>query len=249
MNFFLVKGRLVPYDGFSHRVNNLSSDVVALILQYKGREHDILRMGLFDNPSFLVPRIMSINAVMDLQAPDQQDDILEFFEWLNNMFKPFLAHVQGVIPDVYRQIDSYLIERRPGLTFEKIMDVLDEHINGSHAFCMIRAISLQKTSPSRHCENRHKRILGLAIAKLQRNPCMVYCNIGQLLGLPIQFQYEEDLQIRRFSNLGRIFKLHGPSFYGKHLVMTYCHFVCDRLLNDGHFVYSCLRRVCSKSFL
>jgi hypothetical protein len=246
MPLVCIQGRWVNYDSFSHRVLNLGLHEVIMIVLYRGREHRLLRMGLFDNPSLLVPRVWSIFSIMNLEDPSHQEYIFDFFTWLNNKFKPFLAHVQGVIPDVCQEVNSFLSQRRPGLTLDKILNLLNAHVTG-HSLCMIRRISFQLNSPR---PNQFRRfswsnpILGGAMTKLHGNMFIVPLSLARRLGLSV-----EEAEIR-LSNVERIFDIHGQSFRGELLTITAsCRFVCCRLLNHEVFRVLCLRRVCSRAFL
>jgi hypothetical protein len=210
-------------------------------------------MGLFKSPSLLVSRIINAYSAINLEEPDQLADVRVFLDWMNEKFMPFLALVREVIPEIEGEVNQFLNEQRQGLTLAKIMSRLNEHVKGSRANCMFRAIALRMTL--HNAANRHHYfskqltpILGFAIAKMQASS-LIYLNpfIVEYLGLSSLSIENEDLQIC-FSNLGKMTSLHGPTFYGKLLVMTYCHFVFHRLLNHEGFIVLCLRRVCSGSF-
>lgn len=239
------QGRWVIYDSFSHRVLNLKLHEVIMIVTYRGRDRGLLRMGLFDNPSLLVPRVLSIFSIMNLENPSHQEYIFDFFTWLNNMFMPFLAHVQNVIPGVCQEVDLFLSQRRAGLTLEGILNLLNAHVTG-HSLCMIRGISLQLNSPQSNQFHRFSwsnPILGGAMTKLQGNMFKVPPSLAQRLSLSL-----EAVEIR-LSNLERISEIHGQSFRRELLtIAASCHFVCHRLLNHEGFIILCLRRVCSGSF-
>ena len=255
--FILISnGRIVRYDGLPHQVDNLNElEDVHLFIRYVcedgGRDPDILRMGLFKPPSLLVSRIIRAYFAINLEEPDQRADIRVFLDWMNEKFMPFLALVREVIPEVNAEVDKFLNERRDGLTLAKIMSRLDEHVKGSRATCMFRAIALRMTLHKADIRHHYfskqlTPILGFAMAKMQASS-LIYLNPFIVKYLDLSSIENEDLQIC-FSNLGKMTSLHGPRFYGKLLVMTYCHFVFHRLLNHEGFIVLCLRRVCSGSF-
>jgi hypothetical protein len=255
--FILISdGRRVPYCSLPHEVDNLTGlDEVKLILKYAfdnggGGDSFILRMGLFKRPSLLASRIIHAYFAINLEEPepDQRADIRVFLDWMNEKFMPFLALVREVIPEIEGEVNQFLNEQRQGLTLAKIMSRLNEHVKGSRANCMFRAIALRMTL--HNTANRHHYfskqltpILGFAMAKMQESS-MIYLNPFIVKYLDLSSIENEDLQIC-FSNLGKMTSLHGPRFYGKLLVMTYCHFVFHRLLNHEGFIVLCLRRVCS----
>ena len=109
--FYLPSGRYVKYQGLAHLVSNLLElHEVAAICAYRGNSPSLLRMGLFENPSFLVHRICSIYKCISLHDPEQAGDILKFFLWLLEHFLPFLTHSERFIADVRSQVDGNLLK-------------------------------------------------------------------------------------------------------------------------------------------
>ena len=54
----------------------------------------ILREKLFSYPA-LVHQIFLVSNALNIEEQSQQEDILEFFQWLIIRFIPFLEYVQG----------------------------------------------------------------------------------------------------------------------------------------------------------
>ena len=229
--------RLVDYTGFSIEFANTAVDnqEVKAALTSRSIDSNVLRNILFKGPVQIVHRISLIFSFMNLKKLDQQIEIFDFLSWLKNVVKPFLDHVQHVIPDVLREVDLFLSQRSPSLTLEKMMMLLKQHLT-EHSLCIFSAITLRltNTKPTRiDCP-----ILRLAMAELQRR-CF-YVDKPRFVrrsGLSLKFN---ELEIR-LSNILRIYGI----YYRRNLVMPYCRFHFHRLLNDGNFVQQCLRRVCS----
>jgi hypothetical protein len=109
--FYLPDGRYVEYQGLAHLVSNLLElHEVAAICAYRGNSPSLLRMGLFENPSFLVHRICTIYKCIRLHDPEQAEDIQKFFLWLLEHFLPFLTHSERFIADVRSQVDGNLLK-------------------------------------------------------------------------------------------------------------------------------------------
>lgn len=121
--------KLMPYQGLSHKLDNLlHSHEVNSFLQYEGKSILIYKIGLSNNPTFLIFRIMEIFKLIQLDDENQQDDIHEFFLWLKDIFLPFLEKIEQFMIDVRIQINNYLEERKVP-TIEKILEVLSNHFS------------------------------------------------------------------------------------------------------------------------
>jgi hypothetical protein len=119
--------RLMPYQGLSHKLDNLlHSHEVNSFLRYEGESILIYKKGLFDNPTFLVFRIVEIFKMIQLDDENQQDDIRKFFLWLKEIFLPFLAKIEQFMVDVRTQVNNYLEERKAP-TIETMIEDLSKH--------------------------------------------------------------------------------------------------------------------------
>lgn len=119
----------MTYQGLSHKLDNLLNlPEVNSFLKYEGDSILIYKFGLFNNPTFLVFRIVEIFKMIQLDDRDQQDDIRQFFLWLKNILLPFLAKIEQFMVDVRTQVNNYLEEREVP-TIEKILEVLSNHFS------------------------------------------------------------------------------------------------------------------------
>lgn len=127
--FRLPDGRKVPYDGLEHQVSNLLNlREVTAICAWRDNSPSLLRMGLFQNPSFLVHRICRIYKCIRLHDQEQAGDILKFFLWLLEHFLQFLTHCENHIADVRSQVDGHLLEYDiPPLV--RVISQLRDHFN------------------------------------------------------------------------------------------------------------------------
>jgi hypothetical protein len=176
----LPDGRDVEYQGLEHLVSNLLKLYeVAAICAFRGNSPSLLRMGLFENPSFVVPRIADIFRLFRLDDPEQQRDIFDFLVWLVETFLPFLAHVEKHILHVRHQVDAYLATRQcPPLS--EILCRLKSHffVGPSRVFSCIFLRNHRGFPQARF-------LAGLAIAQFNGNLCHLSQEMAARFGLAI----------------------------------------------------------------
>ena len=220
-----INGRkMMEYDGLAHRLDNLNSIEVTGILSYKEDCIFIYRIGLYENPSFLLFRIYSIFSKIRLYDPEQQDDILNFFVWLKDMFMPFLARVERYIPDVRNQADMYMLER--GIpTIENMLNLFQDHFIKT-PLMVFRCILANRVPPKMPMTrfSWNSPITRLAMAKMYGFRCEVSPAMAARVGLTA-----EALSIL-LSNVENLSHFQGKPFYGKLLTFSVAQkFLIERL--------------------
>lgn len=97
----------------------------------------------------------------------------KFYFWLRDVFIPFLQRVEGVIPDIFVQVDSFF--KAVGLpVISQIIKKLRNHFS-EVPLCIIRSIFLSKWRRNRCLHLRHQSstahiLCGFALASLQMKP-------------------------------------------------------------------------------
>lgn len=196
-------GRLVEYQGLGHYVSNLGLNEVVAICNYRGNVSLFFTKGLFDNPSFVVPRIADIWWLIHLDDPEQQRDIFEFLLWLVEKCLPFLDHAEKHMPDVRHQVDAYLATRRcPPLC--EILCRLKTHffVGPSRVFSCIFLRNHRGFPQARF-------LAGLAIAQFNGNLCHVSQEMAARCGLAIVQFSDILLRVRMLP------QIQGKSFWRK----------------------------------
>jgi hypothetical protein len=237
---------MMKYQSLQHDMDNLlHSDEVLGILQYHGNLVFIYRRGLFDNPSFLVFRICTIFWKIRLDLPDQQDDTLDFFFWLRDMFMPFLAQAEQYIPDVRQMVDDYMGDRNVP-TVENMLSLFRTHFSEKQVM-VVRFIFFTQAPKSIIPKTIFgtRPITGLALAKLHGNRCEVLPIMAARVGFPI-----EELTML-LSNLENLSRIQGKPFYGKLLTLSIAqNILIDRMFSQKNLreKFLLLMRVLSRSF-
>lgn len=239
--YIYIGQRKVPVDSCAYWIHMLrSKEENNEALNTRRYPAKILREQLFSSPG-IVHQIFLVFNALNIEDQSQQEDILEFFPWLIIRFIPFLEYVQGVIPNVFEEIEIYLKDRSPSLT-ETIMRLLQIHTK--HPLCMIRAIAYQLISlqPASHFGfSWHNPKLGLAMAELHcEKVFMFHHSMAQPSGLLIEEVIMQRLNMKFFlQKKVRCFKR-------KLLTITAsCRFVIYRLSMLKNLRGLCLKRVCS----
>lgn len=238
--------KMIEYQSLQHDMDNLlHSDDVWGILQYHGNLVFIYRRGLFDNPSFLGFRICTIFWKIRLDLPEQQEDILDFFFWLRDMFMPFLARAEKYIPDVRKQVDDYLADRNVP-TVGNMLSLFRNHFSEKQVM-VVRFIFFTQAPKSIIPKTifRTRPITGLALAKLHGNRCEVLPVMAARVGFPI-----EELTVL-LSNLENLSRIQGKQFYGKLLTSSIAqNMLIDRMFSPKNLreKFLLLMRVLSRSF-
>ena len=240
--YISIGPRNVPVDSFAYWIHMLrSKQENNEALNTRRYPAEILRGQLFSSPG-IVHQISLVSNALNIEDQSQYKDTLEFFEWLIIRFIPFLEYVQGVIPNVFEEIEIYLKDGRLSLTLtETIMRLLQIHTK--HPLCMICAIALQLNSPqsaSHFWFSWHNPKLGLAMAELHcEKVFMVHHSMAQQSSLLIEEAIMHRLNMKIFLQKMRCFKR-------KLLTITAsCRFVIDRLSMLKNLRGLCLKRVCS----
>jgi len=239
----LPDGRLVEYQGLAHFVSNLGLNEVVAICNYRGNVSLFFTKGLFDNPSFVVPRIADIWWLIHLDDPEQQRDIFEFLLWLVEKCLPFLDHAEKHMPDVRHQVDTYLATRQcPPLC--EILCRLKSHffVGPSRVFSCI--FLNHKGFPP-----QARFLAGLAIAQFNGNLCHVSQEMAARCGLAIVQFSDILLRVRMLP------QIQGKSFWRKVRTLSIAQsFLIRKLLmlfkryNCGLLNFRILRRVLSGFF-
>jgi hypothetical protein len=223
----------MEYDGLAHRLDNLKSIEVTGILSYNKDCVFIYRIGLYENPSFLLFRIFSIFSMIRLYDPEQQDDILNFFVWLKDMFMPFLARVERYIPDVRNEADMYMLKR--GIpTIENMLNLFQDHFS-QNPLMVLRCIFANRVPPAMRMTRFSKSdpIIGLSMAKMYGFRCEVSLAMAARVGLTT-----EALSIL-LSNVENLSHFQGKPFYGKLLTLS----VAQKILIERLFCPKNLREI------
>ena len=241
--YISIGPRNVPVDSCAYWIHMLrSKQENNEVLNTRRYPAKILREQLFSSPG-IVHQISLVSNALNIEDQSQKEDILEFFEWLIIRFIPFLEYVQGVIPNVFEEIEIYLKDGRLSLTLtETIMRLLQNHTY--HPLYMIRAIAFQLISPqpaSHFGFSWNNKMVKLAMAELHcQNVFMFNHSMAQQSGLLIEEVIMQRLDMKFF------LKKKVRCFKRKLLTITAsCRFVIDRLGMLQDFRGLCLKRVCS----
>ena len=216
--------RMMVHQSLEHDLDNLcNSSEVFWFLQYEGIESSMFKFGLFNNPSRVAHRICIIFKKIQIELPEQQADLLNFFIWLKDMFMPFLARAEQFIPDVRSQVDEYLRENKVP-TIENMMKILRKHFSQNPLMVLrcIFANRVPKMGVTRF--SRTRPIIGLAMAKMYGFRCEVSPAMAARVGLTT-----EALSIL-LSNVENLSHFQGKPFYGKLLTLAVAqNFLIQRL--------------------
>jgi len=188
----------------------------------RSNDHSILRMVLFDKPSFLIFKITSIYRQIRLNDPEQTQDILKFFLWLLEHFLPFLAHCERFIAYVRIQVDIQLIEHIPPL--EEIISTLRDHFSVvplQILRCMI--VTVMRPIPRVHYQSGisgNQYLTAVAIAYLRGNGPEVSLKMMSRFGLTFKQLTEIHMHLSHFP------RIRGKSFWRKvHMITIAVNFL------------------------
>jgi hypothetical protein len=201
----------------AHNLNwLLRSYEIAATCAYRGDSSSLLRMALFENPTFLVNRFCTIYKCIRLHDPEQTQDILKFFLWLLEHFLPFLAHCERFIANVRIQVDIQLIEHIPPL--EEIISTLRDHFSVvplQILRCMI--VTVMRPIPRVHYQSGisgNQYLTAVAIAYLRGNGPEVSLKMMSRFGLTFKQLTEIHMYLSHFP------RIRGKSFWRKVHVIT-----------------------------
>jgi hypothetical protein len=238
--------RMMGYQSLAHHLDNLiNSHEVQAIVQYNGNQGWMYKFGLFRNPSLLAYRICSIFFNIRKDLPEQQEDILNFLFWLEDLFVPFLTRAEQFIPNVRDEVDQYLQEQNVP-TVQSLVQMLQKHFLEKPAIILRCILATRTPLPPVMMHNIRVRfskplpVIGPTIAKLQGLHCEVSQAMARRCGMPI-----EKLELF-FYNLENFSQIQGKSFYGSLLTMSVAkNFLIKRLTNgeNSHGMFLLLMRI------
>ena len=217
--------RLMERQSLEHDLDNLcNSPEVFWFLKYEGVDPSMFKFGLFNNPSRVAPRICIIFKKIQIELPEQQADLLDFFIWLKDKFLPFLARAEQFVPDVRSQVDEYLRENKVP-TIENMLNLFRKHFS-EKPLMVLRCILANRVPPKMPMTriSWNSPITGLAMAKMYGFRCEVSPAMAARVGLTA-----EALSIL-LSNVEILSQIQGKPFYGKLLTLSVAQkFLIERL--------------------
>ena len=188
---------------------------VVSFMGYRGRDVNLVQIGLFRQPTLVVLKIEQIFRMVQLDDPDQQKSICDFFLWLKDIFQPFLAHIKQSMPAVREQVDIFLSKMGCSHKILTILNVLREHLT-IQPLMMLRMLPIpflfQKRLPVKFL--KMTRITGVAMAHLHGKSCKVSPSITfknmQLLSLTLRkpfYRYVLTISAAQFYLINRFIRL------------------------------------------
>ena len=124
------------YQSFTHYLMLLlgAEETVVLFLRYlqetpvEKLDKSVVRMGMFEGFSRIVPRISDVYLKIDWS--DASQDHAKFLAWLEEVFIPLLERLKGAIPKIHQLVDECLT-KKCGKTFGTILQELRQHCHRS----------------------------------------------------------------------------------------------------------------------